>query len=47
MEKVRAHQKNEMHDLYFKVLKEKLDEIVESINQQKVVDSIGFDEDGD
>ena len=32
MEKIRPHGKNEMHDLYFAVIKEKLDEIVEFIN---------------
>ncbi len=32
MEKIRAHQKNEMHDLYFDVIKAKLDEIVDFIN---------------
>ena len=32
MEKILAHGKNEMHDEYFKVVKAKLDEIVEFVN---------------
>lgn len=32
MEKIRRHGKNEMHNEYFAVLKEKLDEIVDFVN---------------
>lgn len=47
MEKVRSRLKNEMYYEYLDVLKAKMDEIVDYINEQIVVDAVGLEEDGD
>lgn len=47
MEKIRPRRKNENWDEYFDLLKAKLDEIVDYINEQVIIDAVGMDEDGD